>query len=678
VRNALHKIAVWKFYNHKIDPDKATSFGNPKRILPSVFYHGQVGNTACAGTRLNKFVPAIKKMAHYMPQQIVLRDSSGTRVIGGDNSRTAGGLLRRYKTKGIAALNFIRKISAFPSDGTTLPNDPNYLSQWDLPKLDALKVWSLTGGGDPSIRIGVLDTGVAYEDYNPSGSQNYTKAPDFTNTSFIQGNDYVNSDSHPNDDHGHGTTVASVIAGSTNNSLGVASLAYNTSIIPIKVCDKDGWCLDRDIAKGIDFARVNKAKVINLSMGSSDSSSVVQHAINSAWGAGILIVAAVGNDSRNKVSYPARGSHVIGVGALTSSDIKASYSNYGIGLDVSAPGGNGGVPNSGDLLYQILNCTENLNCTDFEYGRVSGTSIAASLVTASAALIIGEGTIWPGSVERFLKLKSRDLGPLGRDNVYGWGKIRPFSSLQISSGEKPHPNGSLIRAKGKTTIYLIDNGQKRRVPSPAIFLSRFNPKLIASVTSYEISTYPDGSNVTFNDGVLLKGSSTGIYVLSNGKKRWIRSPKAFYNLGYKKENIVTVSDTTLSAYSNGPDVHSNTTHPNGSLVRAVGQTAIYLIDGGQKRKIPTPSVLVSRFNRKYVLETSSAKVASYSTGTSIVHGDSSILRAVGGTTIYVISDGKKRRISHPMTFSDLGYKSKNITGVSTPYLDSFPDGESVI
>ena len=105
--------------------------------------------------------------------------------------------------------------------------------------------------------------------------------------SYSYGYNFVNDDSNASDDHGHGTTVASVIASSTNNSLGLASLAYNTSIIPIKVCDRYGWCLDGDIAKGIDFARVKKAKVVNLSMGSSDGSSVIQHAINAAWGAGV-------------------------------------------------------------------------------------------------------------------------------------------------------------------------------------------------------------------------------------------------------------------------------------------------------------------------------------------------------------------------------------------------------
>ncbi len=676
IRNALHKIAVWKFYTHQIDPDKATSFGNPSRKLPAIIYHAQVANTACAGRYINNWTPSLKKLAHYMPQQIVFRDSESVKKIG-SSSKYVSDLLDSYKDKGTVAPNYIRKVAAFPDDGVTPPNDTNYSSQWELPKLDALNVWKESTGGLSSVKVAVVDTGVAYEDYNPAGSENYAKAPDFASTNFVAGYDYVNSDSHPNDDEGHGTVVASIIAESTNNSIGSASLAYGTSIMPIKVCDSDGWCLDSEVAKGIRFARINGAKVINMSIGGDDYSSVVQAEINSAWDSGLIIAAASGNEYSNKVSYPARGGHVIGVGALTSSDTRAAYSNYGTGLDVMAPGGNAGG-GSGDLLYQMVNCTAGLDCTNFTYGRVAGTSIATPLAAASAALLVGKGTIWPDSAARYLMIKSLDLGSAGKDSVYGWGRIRPFNSMQLASSEKPHPNGTLMRAVGKTTIYVIDGGQKRKIPSPGVFLSRFNPKLITSVSSYEVGTYPDGSNVTFNDGVLLKGSSTALYVLADGKKRWIRSPRTFHGLGYESEDVTTVSDGTLSVYSNGPDVHSSAIHPNGSLIRAAGATSIYLIDGGQKRKIPTPAVLISGFNRKYILETTGAKVASYPTGSSIVHNDSSILRAVGGTTIYVLSDGEKRRISHPITFSDLGYKSENITRVSAPYLDSFSNGDSVI
>ncbi|MCK5608488.1 S8 family serine peptidase, partial [Candidatus Pacearchaeota archaeon] len=418
VRNGLHKIAVWKFYTHNVDPDKATNFGSPLKTLPSVFYHGQVSNTACAGTYLNNFTPSLKKLAHYMPQQIVLKDSSGINRIVGSSSQTVSDLLAAYKNKGVVAPNYIRKIAAFPDDGVTPPNDTNYSSQWDLPKLEALKVWKESTGGSSSIKVAVVDTGVAYEDYNPPGSENYAKGPDFASTNFVAGYDYVNNDAHPNDDDGHGTVVASMIAESTNNSIGSASLAYNVSIMPIKVCDSDGWCLDSEVAKGIKFARTNGAKVINMSIGGDDYSSVVQSTINLAWDFGIVTVASSGNDGINKLSYPARGFRVLGVGALTNSDSRASYSNYGYRLDLVAPGGNG-LGSSGDLLYQYVNCTVGLDCTSFEYARVAGTSMSSPLVSAAAALIFSkDADIGNAEAVDALIKNTQDLGSSGYDSQF--------------------------------------------------------------------------------------------------------------------------------------------------------------------------------------------------------------------------------------------------------------------
>jgi hypothetical protein len=239
-----------------------------------------------------------------------------------------------------------------------------------------------------------------------------------------------------------------------------------------------------------------------------------------------------------------------------------------------------------------------------------------------------------------------------------------------------HPNGSLIRANGQTSIYLIDGGQKRKIPSPRVLLSRFDPKYLSSVSSYEIGTYSTGSNITLNDGVLLKDSGTGIYVLSDGQKRWIRSPSAFYGHGYKSENIITVSDAYLASYSNGPDVNSSTTHPNGSLIRASGQTSIYLIDGGQKRKIPSPRVLLSRFDPKLIAETTNQAVNAFPDGSSVTFNNG-VLLSDSGTGIYVLSDGQKRWIRSPGAFYELGYKPENIITVSDAYLASYPNGSDI-
>jgi serine protease len=683
VRNALHKIAVWKFYTHNVDPDKATNFGNPLRTLPSVFYHGQVSNTACAGIYLNNFTPSLKKLAHYMAQQIVLRDSNETKRIVGTSEKTVADLLNLYKNKGVVAPNYIRSISAFPSDGTTPPDDPNYSSQWDLPKLDALNVWKESTGGSSSIKVAVIDTGVAYEDYDPLGLENYAKAPDFANTNFVPGYDYVNDDSHPNDDEGHGTVVASVIAESTNNSLGSSSLAYGVSIMPIKVCDEDGWCLDSGVAKGVDFARTNGAKVINMSIGGDDSSVVLQAAIDKAWDAGILVVASSGNDGVKKVSYPGRGGHVIGVGALTSSDSRASYSNYGSALDLMAPGGNarGG---SGDLLYQLLSCTSSLDCTNFSYGRVAGTSFSAPLVTASAALIIDKGTLWPNSVERFLGLKALDLGPTGKDYYFGWGRIRPYASLQIASSDKPHPNGVLIKAVDKNPVYVLENGQKRKVPSRVIFEERFRWTKMTYVSNFEISTYPAGTDLALPDGTLIrKESADPVYVLSNGLKRWVAGRSVFDSLGYKMSQVRSISESEFNSYVSGGDLSSTNIHPDGTLIKNGSNTPVYLISNGQKRWVPSRAVLESKFFWDDIISVSESEFNSYPSGSDVTFADGSLIRRGYDAKVYIIttetggSQQTKHWIASRLTFDLLGFEMKDVSSTTDSIFNSYAEGSKI-
>ncbi|OGY22873.1 MAG: hypothetical protein A2172_02945 [Candidatus Woykebacteria bacterium RBG_13_40_15] len=459
VQNALHKIVVWKLYSHNIDPDEISVFGRDGFALPAVFVHGRVANTACAGTYLNKFTPSLISLAHFLPQQIVFRNASGLQRIDIGNDTTVEDLLRRYGHYGTVAPNYIRKIATFPSDGSTLPNDPNYLSQWDLVKLDALNVWKDTSGGNPSVKVAVLDSGVAYENYDPAGSENYAKGPDFVHTNFVLGYDFVNHDSHPNDDNGHGTIVASVIAESTNNALGSASLAYNISIMPVKVCDSSGWCIDSDVASGIDFAKANGSKVINLSIVGDDYSEVIQAVINSAWLSGNFISAAAGNGASSNLSYPARGNLVTAVGALTKTSTRAYYSSYGKDLDLMAPGGTG-YGGTQDLIYQKLTCTSGRVCTNFSYGTVAGTSIASAVVAATASLMTERfGDATPGNIEAIMRSTATDLGSSGFDANFGYGRINPLSAINYL-----YIGGYILDGRGGVhefgTASKADNGNR--------------------------------------------------------------------------------------------------------------------------------------------------------------------------------------------------------------------------
>jgi serine protease len=234
------------------------------------------------------------------------------------------------------------------------PNDQYFPLQWNLDNqnLQMQSAWDITKGSS-GVVVAVVDTGVAYENYTQSslfgGTKQYFKAPDLANTTFVAGYDYVNRDTHPNDDEGHGTHVAGTIAQSTNNAIGVAGIAHNTSIMPVKVLAADGSGTYANVSSGIRWAADNGAKVINLSLGGSSGSSTLLNALQYAYNKGVTIVCAAGNDGASSLSYPAAyDQYCIAVGATRLDQQRAWYSNYGNSLDVVAPGGDNGVDQNGD------------------------------------------------------------------------------------------------------------------------------------------------------------------------------------------------------------------------------------------------------------------------------------------------------------------------------------------
>ena len=187
-------------------------------------------------------------------------------------------------------------------------------------------VWSVTNGSS-SVVVGVVDTGVAYENYAipnsekttvKAGVTNYQIAPDLAGASFwvnageIAGNgvdddgngfvddlngwDFINDDAHPNDNNGHGTHVTGTIAQSTGNVLGAAGIASETTIMPVKVLDYKGNGNDFLVAQGIYYAVDNGADIINLSLGGATSSTTLRDAVAYAYANGVVVVAASGND----------------------------------------------------------------------------------------------------------------------------------------------------------------------------------------------------------------------------------------------------------------------------------------------------------------------------------------------------------------------------------------------
>ena len=320
------------------------------------------------------------------------------------------------------------------------PNDEYFKYQWHLdnPKYGGInmqKAWDVTGGpGNPGagVIVAVVDTGVAYENYDI-----YALAPDLAGTSFVSGYDFVNNDDHPNDDEGHGTHVTGTIAQTTDNSIGVAGVAFSCSIMPIKVLDSTGSGTYADVAEGIRWAADNYAQVINLSLGGKFSSETLRLACEYAYKKGVVLVCAAGNDGRAVVSYPAAyDDYCIAVGATRYDETRAYYSNYGKSLDLVAPGGDLRVDQNKDgygdgVLQQTFKSGQP---TNFAYYFYQGTSMATAHVSGVAALLIYKGVSGPDNIRNILQTTAEDKGLAGWDKYYGWGIVDAYKALLKATG----------------------------------------------------------------------------------------------------------------------------------------------------------------------------------------------------------------------------------------------------
>jgi thermitase len=243
------------------------------------------------------------------------------------------------------------------------PNDPKFSQQWGLTKIQAPAAWDITSGSN-SVKIAILDTGIDadHEDLKTK----IVKTKNFT------------SNRSSDDAYGHGTHVAGIAAAITNNKIGVAGTGFNSGLMNGKVLGDNGSGNYSWVANGIIWAADNGAKVINMSLSGSSSSTTLENAVNYAWSKGVVIVAAAGNDGSTNLVYPAAYSNCIAVAATDSSDSIASFSNRGGDwVDVAGPGVN---------IYSTMpNHKSKIGSKN--YGSLSGTSMSTPFVSGTAALI---------------------------------------------------------------------------------------------------------------------------------------------------------------------------------------------------------------------------------------------------------------------------------------------------
>jgi serine protease len=283
------------------------------------------------------------------------------------------------------------------------PNDPLYVKQWHMRQIGMPQAWKLADGN--GVIVAVLDTGVGFEDY-----KNMHVLPDLKGITFVDPYDFVGNSKHAGDDHGHGSHVTGTIAQVTNNGIGVAGVARNVKIMPLKVLSASGSGSVAGIADAIRYAADHGAKVINMSLGGAFPSNVLKKAVKYAHDKGVTVVCAAGNESRNKVGYPAAYPGAVAVSATQQDEAITFYSNTGKDIDIAAPGGNtrdssGGRNNpDGGVLQNTIVIG---NPKEDGYFAFMGTSMASPHVAGVAALVVGEGVTNPDEVEQILKDSAR-------------------------------------------------------------------------------------------------------------------------------------------------------------------------------------------------------------------------------------------------------------------------------
>jgi serine protease len=324
----------------------------------------------------------------------------------------------------------------------TPPNDTFWSYQWHMMDRGAVsgaaasnfgvqapEAWTKSTG--VGAVVAVVDTGVAYENFG-----SFAQAPDLAGTNFVAGYDFINNDAHANDDEGHGTHVAGTIAQSTNNGQGTAGVAYGATIMPVKVLNSSGSGTWTSVANGIRFAADNGADVINLSLGGSGGATVLADAINYAWSRGVVICAAAGNSGTSTIGYPAVYANCIAVAATRFDGNLAPYSQYGTGIDVSAPGGDTSVDQNGDGYGDgVLQQTFGSSVTSFGYYFYQGTSMATPHVAGVAALVkAARPSATAAEIRAAIESTCVDRGAAGYDTTFGYGIVDANAAVDAILG----------------------------------------------------------------------------------------------------------------------------------------------------------------------------------------------------------------------------------------------------
>ena len=285
-------------------------------------------------------------------------------------------------------------------------NDPYFGSEWHLSKVGASTAWDVSQGA--GVVIAILDSGV-------DGSH-----PDLA-AQMVPGYNFYDNNTNTADVNGHGTAVAGVAAATTNNATGVAGIAGQAKIMPVRIADANAWAYYSTIAQGLTWAADNGARVANCSYSGVAGSSSIQSAAQYMKSKGGLVFVAAGNNGIDENITPT--TTMIPVSATDSNDVRTSWSSYGSFVAMSAPG-----------------ITWTTSRGGF-YDQWQGTSFSSPLTAGVAALMMAAKPSLDGSqIEQMMYSTATDLGAAGRDPYYGYGRVNAAAAVQAVVASAPAPD----------------------------------------------------------------------------------------------------------------------------------------------------------------------------------------------------------------------------------------------
>jgi len=422
------------------------------------------------------------------------------------------------------------------------PNDQYFYRQWGLKNDGSFSAFPATAGadiemeegwaleqGDSTVIVGIIDSGckLNHPELQNRIWKNYTEVPgngiDEGNNSYIddvQGWDFAYNDNDPTDDYGHGTNVTGIIGANGNNSIGYAGVDWNCKLMILKGINSENWGYYSWWSDAIHYAVDNGADLINMSLGGTDVSSMLQEAVNYALNNNVTVVVCMMNTNSNTVFYPAAYPGVIAVGSTNPDDKRShpffwnpsSGSNYGPHISVVAPG---------NYIYGLDYQSNS------QYGYYwGGTSQATPLVCGLAALILAQDPgMTPAQIKTLIQSTAEDQvgdpaeDTPGWDQYYGYGRINAHNALLQLSGisEKdkknrsfvvyPNPNNgimslNLLNAPGSESVVTIINSLGQMV---------YQNKIKDQISTIHISRVPGIYVIKVKQGTVEQSSKIVIF-----------------------------------------------------------------------------------------------------------------------------------------------------------------------